>query len=257
MKFQLSTPVLLLLFYCVQLSAGQATVQFSAETITSVPQQGEQQGKIYVGDDRMRTETNINGSTMIQIIDIRNQTAYMLNSGEKTYMRRQAAGAAASGAGEVKTGDPCAGMLNISCKKLGTETINNRPADKWEMTSQQGEDSSKMLTWIDQQRHIPVRQTMPDGSQMEMSMVGTETVKGRKTEKWVMKASRPGGQSQTSYQWYDPEIQMNIREEQPGGIVRELVNIRIGKQPASLFKVPSGYSEISIPGADAGQGQMY
>jgi hypothetical protein len=203
----------------------------------------------------MRTETDINDTTMIQIIDIKNQTAYMLNSEEKTYLRRQAAGTAMDDV-EQKTADPCAGMRNISCKKLGTETINNRPAEKWEMTTQQGGDSAEMLVWIDQKRRIPVRQTMPDGSQMEMSMVGTEKINGRKTEKWVMKASRPGGQSQTSYQWYDPEIQMNIREEQPGGMVRELVNIRIGKQPASLFKVPSGYTEISIPGGGTGQGSM-
>lgn len=257
MKFHASAVLLLVLFIAVPTMADQAAVQFSADTITSIPQQGEQHGKIYIGDDRMRTETQINDSTLIQIIDIKNQTAYMLNSREKTYMQRRAAGTATAGAGDNKGADPCAGMRNISCKKLGTEKVNNRPAVKWEITSQQGDEAGKMFTWIDQKRHIPVRQVMPDGSKMEMSLAGTETINGRKTEKWVMEASRPGGQSQVTYQWFDPEIQMNIREEQPGGVVRELENIRIGKQPASLFQVPAGYSEISISESPAGQGSRY
>ena len=40
---------------------------------------------------------------------------------------------------------------------------------------------------------------------------------------------------------------MNIREEQPGGFVSELRNIRMGKQPADLFTVPTDYKIMSMP----------
>ena len=57
----------------------------------------------------------------------------------------------------------------------------------------------------------------------------------------------PGGQTQVSYQWFDPELNTNIREEGPGGFMREMRNIKTGKQPVKLFTVPAGYEEISMP----------
>ena len=104
-----------------------------------------------------------------------------------------------------------------------------------------------MTVWIDQARKIPIRQILPDGSTMEMRFMGDETVNGRATEKWEMKITRPGGQSSVGYQWFDPELKTNIRQEQPGGFVSELRDIKIGKQPAGLFVVPSGYTLMSVP----------
>jgi hypothetical protein len=82
---------------------------------------------------------------------------------------------------------------------------------------------------------------------MEMRLVGSETLNGRTVEKWEMTATRPGGQSSVAHQWFDPELNINIREEQPGGFVSELRNISIGKQPADLFTVPNGYKIMSMP----------
>jgi hypothetical protein len=132
-------------------------------------------------------------------------------------------------------------MQNLLCNRLGVESVNGRPAEKWELVNSAQEQSGKMVIWIDQERRIPVRQSLPDGASMEMRLVGRETLDGRNTEKWEMKATRPGGQSSVAYQWFDPELNMNIREEQPGGFVSELRNIRIGKQPVDLFAVPPGY----------------
>ena len=54
----------------------------------------------------------------------------------------------------LKGGDPCAGREGATCKKLGTETINGRTCDKWEIT----EKSGKMETyWMDQKLHFPIK----------------------------------------------------------------------------------------------------
>ena len=103
-----------------------------------------------------------------------------------------------------------------------------------------------MTQWVDAERGIPVRSEAPDGTRMTLEMKGVETVNGRTAEKWEMTLERPDAPTQRSYQWYDPELELAIREEFPGGYVRELTDIRVGPQPASLFRVPDGYREISL-----------
>ncbi|MGB7933928.1 MAG: DUF4412 domain-containing protein [Gammaproteobacteria bacterium] len=224
-----------------------------------MPQQESRQGRMYIGNDQVRTDINVGDKTMIQIIDIRQQTAYILDPGQKTYMERKAGpGELNPGAGDPgKDSDPCAGMQNLACSRVGVESVNGRPAEKWELENTASGQSGKMVIWLDQERHIPVRQILPDGATMEMRLVGSETLNGRKVEKWEIKSTRPGGQSSIAYQWFDPELNMNIREEQPGGFVSELRNIRIGKQPADLFTVPTGYTMMSMPkgGVPGQQGQ--
>ena len=45
-----------------------------------------------------------------------------------------------------------------------------------------------------------------------------------------------------------------IREELPGGYVRELRNIKVGKQAADLFTIPAGYQRQEIPAQTMGMG---
>ncbi len=224
----------------------QAAIEFSADTVDSHPQYGDHKGHIYVGRDRMRTDYEMNGEQIIQIIDLARQQAIVIDPARKSYMRRQA-GKAGMGAPPAPAGDmnPCANMQNLSCKDAGTEMVNGRRTHKWVITG--AGQSGSMVFWLDEQRKIPVRQEMPDGSLMEMREVGNEVVNGRKTEKWELTSHLANGQSQTSTQWYDPELNFNIREEQPGGFTRNLVNIRPGRQPDSLFSVPAGFTEQSMP----------
>jgi len=228
-------------------AAAQSTVEFSADTIESSPQQGEHAGKLYIGKNKVRTEYEMNGQTIIQIIDLDKQEAVIINPAERSFMRRHA-GQQEMQQGMTKTDKgPCAGMQNLTCKKGGVEMVNGRKARKWEVASVANEQGGVMEFWLDEERHIPVRQIMPDGSTMEARMVGSETVNGRKAEKWEMTANYPGGQSMTTYQWFDPSLQMIIKEEQPGGFTRSLKNIKQQHQPDKLFSVPAGYKEISLP----------
>ena len=252
MRYSLIFSLISLLFTPALAGADQGHVQFSAELFQSMPQQEPQQGRIYVGGDSVRTDMNVGGRSMIQIVDMKQQTAYMLDPDQKSYVERS------GGTGEMMPGvggtaqaeNPCAGMQNITCKRIGMETVNGRPTEKWELENTRQGQSGKMTVWLDQARRMPIRQEMPDGSTMEMKLIGKETLDGRETEKWEMKATRPGGQSSVSYQWFDPQLKINIRQEMPGGFISELRNIKVGTQPADLFIVPPGYKMMSIPEGD-------
>ena len=51
-------------------------------------------------------------------------------------------------------GDPCTGHEGATCKKVGTESIDGRSCDKWEMTEKGG----KVETfWMDQKLHFPIK----------------------------------------------------------------------------------------------------
>lgn len=244
MPMKLLIPALwLLLLPAHPVIAAEPLIQFSADTVASAPQRGTQNGRLYIGDGKVRTEMDMNGNTLIQIMDVDSQTAYMLNTEQKTYMQRKGAQASMP-ADSTGKATPCDGMPGITCRKAGEETISQRPAVKWELANPAAGDDEKLYYWIDKERNIPLRQLMPDGSRLEMELVGTEKINGRKTEKWKMTASRPGNADQITWQWYDPEIRMNIREELPGGALREIRNIRIAPQPAELFTVPEGYKEL-------------
>lgn len=246
MRIQLLIPVILLLITSAAPQAAPDTVEFSADLIQSIPQQGDMNGRIYVGNDQLRTEFNIGDQTMVQIVDMKNQTTYMLDSRSRSYMKHQAgAGDLMTGGGQSQDANPCAGMEHIKCELLGVESVNGRPARKWEFENTIQEQSNRMLVWIDEERKIPVRQLTPDGASMILRQVGRETVNGRDTEKWEMTITDSEGKSSKGYQWYDPVLKMNVREEQPGGYLRELRNIQTGVQPPSLFTVPPDYSEVS------------
>jgi outer membrane lipoprotein-sorting protein len=225
-------------------AAEESSVQFSADTVTSAPQRGEQNGKLYVGDGMTRTEMDMNGNTLIQIIDLNSLTAYMINTEQKTYIQRKATPASMP-ADAASQASPCTGMPGVTCKKVGEEKIGQRQTVKWELVNPSAGDGESLYYWIDKERNIPLRQIMPDGSRLEMQLEGTENVNGRTTEKWKLTASRPGSEDQLTWQWYDPELKMNIREEQPGGMLREIRNIKVAPQPATLFTVPEDYQELS------------
>jgi len=232
----------------MNVQSAQAGVEFSADTVESHPQQGEHKGKLYVGKNKVRTEYEIDGQTIIQIIDLDKQEAVIIDPSEKTFMRRSAGQQEMVPQGMGKTNrNPCAGMQNLSCKEGGIEMINGRKARKWVITSLADEQGGNMQFWLDEERKIPIRQIMPDGSSMEARMLGTESVNGRNAEKWEMTAIYPNGQTMVTNQWYDPTLQMILREEQPGGFTRNLINIKQHAQPEKLFSIPAGYKEVSLP----------
>lgn len=231
-------------------SADLSGVPFSAETRQSSPQ-GTSSGKMYVGKNRMRIEMDQGGQQVVQIIDNDKQAQLILYPSQHSYMEFQGPGPGSSASPQTPASggklDPCAGLQGARCNKLGVESINGRTADKWQMSVTQQGKTMQMTSWIDADRGIPLRTETSEGQRMDLRMLGIENVGGRQVEKWEMSSSAPNQPAQRSTQWYDPVLKLAIREEFPGGFVRELINIREGEPPSSLFSIPAGYQKVTPP----------
>jgi len=221
-------------------------IEFSAKAVQHYPQGKPRIAVISVGDDGVRREYQLNQQTIIDIYRPSKQTRWVIYPKQLAY--RQYKGV------KIKTGmarstkpistNPCTEGSNQRCRLLGRENINGRLADKWEVNRSIKGKIIKALIWVDVQRGQALRQFFPDGSRVELLQLKDEMINGRKTEKWILKSTQPGGKIEQTYQWYDPQLGIIIKESIPGGYVRELRDIKVGKQPAVLFKVPAGYHEL-------------
>ena len=222
-------------------STGQ--VEFSADLVQSGPQGMTSEGRIFVGRYGVRTEMSQDGKKVVQVHDKKNQVTRILFPEQRSYMEQPGPGPAPGSSGKGMVTNPCQGMPGAQCRNLGKETISGRTAVKWEVTIDQQGQTLRSTQWIDAERGMPLRQETERG-RMELIMVGVEQLAGRKVEKWQMEISAEGQPLQTMTQWFDPQLSLAIREEFPGGMVREMRNIRVGTQDPSLFTVPSGYQKI-------------
>lgn len=227
-----------------------AGVQFSAETVQTTAQGQTTTGKIFVGDNRVRTEGTQNGQQFVQIADNANGVSYIVVPDQRSYMEMRVPAAAPLPQG--KPADPCANLQGVTCKKVGSEAIGGRAATRWEMTSSAGGQTRSMTQWIDDERGTPLRVQASDGSVNESKLLGKEQYEGRNVEKWETTMTRAGQQPAVSVQWLDPELGVPVRGKAPDGSTFELRGIRVGTQPADLFSVPAGFQKITPPQAQPG-----
>ncbi|QVL50469.1 MAG: hypothetical protein KFB96_08610 [Thiocapsa sp.] len=225
-------------------------VQFSADMISQGSDGQAETVKMFVGDGRMRKEMTQQGQEVIQIIDQNRGMMWVLFPDRQTYMEQGGApgeGAPAPAPPPTAETDPCAGMPGLTCRRAGEEAVGGRAAVKWDMVMTHEGQSMNGTLWIDAERAIPLKHEMSNGEKMELVMVGTETMEGRQVERWEMTTTAPDQPPTRVLQWYDPELKLSVREEFPGGGVRELKSIRIGAQPDHLFAVPAGYTRMEMP----------
>ncbi len=98
------------------------------------------------------------GGKMSMIVDGDSKMAYMLMPEAQMYMEFPADAKSPMmqrmpNVRDYKS-DPCAGRQDVSCKKVGTETVNGRSCDKWETTDKAGK---KETFWIDQKLRFPIK----------------------------------------------------------------------------------------------------
>ena len=234
--------------FCAAMGASAAepsNVQFSAQVVKSTPDKKTHQSQIYVGDNQVRLEYEIDSQTRVEIYDMKNQRALLLVPQQASYMERKVPQEEQINPMLPPTeSNPCSRIREAQCKLLGSESLYGREVTKWEMVVQHEGKTLRSLHWMDEERHMPLREQWPDGSVSELRLMGDETLHGRATERWEMKNSQPDGESVTSTQWYDPELQIAIREELSGDYYRELRDIRVAPQPAHLFTVPANYQRV-------------
>lgn len=230
--------------------AFEVAVEFSATAIQTVPARPEFQAHMYVSKHAVRTDSKLNNIPVIEIVNSKSQTRSLLVPKDKIYIQQKSNKTSSIDiGGKSASKNPCKGLADTTCKKLGKEKINDRQTEKWEFVVKRDGQSYRSLHWIDVKRRMPVREFFPDGTVTELLFKGKEKMNGRQTEKWLMQMTRADGQQMTSTQWYDPELKMSIREEMQGGFIRELREIKTGKQDKKLFKVPTGYTKVEqLPG---------
>jgi len=78
----------------------------------------------------------------------------------------------------------------------------------------------------------------------ESKKLGTETLQGRTVQKWKCQHPEFG----TVTQWFAPKLGTVVRDRTPNGEIQELRNIRVGKQPAQLFRFPEkkGFEKVPV-----------
>ncbi|MES9936902.1 MAG: hypothetical protein ABW153_10690 [Sedimenticola sp.] len=237
-------PLLLIGVHAGQVSvAAPSTVQFSADTYQKGQNGQESMGKIYVGDGMMRTEMQQSGQQVIQIMDTKRQAAWVLYPAHRSYME-MSGGSMPANQSSGAAANPCQGLAGAQCRKLGQESVSGRAATKWEVNLTQQGKSYQSYQWLDNERGLVLRQES-SGGRSELKLLGMEKLEGRTVEKWEMNFSQGKQPAQRSYRWFDPELNLAVREEFPGGFVREMKNIRVAPQDPSLFTLPAGYKKIT------------
>jgi hypothetical protein len=216
--------------------ASVADKEFSADAVVSIPGQQSTTSKLFVGESVVRTETQTADGVIIDIVFTDKGKLIKLNTRHKQFIEMPVQKLSPAG-----DSNPCSRIRNASCTFMGNETIDGLETQKWQIIASKQGKNVRTLHWVDVNRQLAVREFFNDGSMAEMKLEAHENINGRDTERWIRTISRPDGSTVSSYQWYDPQLEISIKESLPGGYVRELKNIIVKKQNAELFIVPQGY----------------
>ena len=235
----------LLLQFSYSVSAVELDVEFSANAIQVAPGRPSLQSKMYVSRAAVRTEMTRNGQYVVDITYPREGKRLLLFPDKKMYMEQTGLTLSPSRS-DKSARTPCEGMPKSSCQKLGQETLRSISVEKWQVERSVNGKPFRSLHWIDVNRKLAIKEMLPDGSVSELIMLGKGKLDGRDVEQWESRYYNPSGQSSTAKQWYDLELKIVIREEQENGYLRELTNIKVGKQDKSLYSLPAGYKKMLV-----------
>jgi hypothetical protein len=142
--------------------------QFSADIAVSSPEGQAIKGKMFFDKGKVRMDMNSQRGEMSTITDSATQTTYVLMHEQKMYMETQVGGPGGRRRGpkmpdiKAMSENPCASEKDVTCKKVGTETMNGRSCDKWEFTAKDAKQNRTV--WIDQKTHVPIKSVGADGT---------------------------------------------------------------------------------------------
>ncbi|HTY13160.1 MAG TPA: DUF4412 domain-containing protein [Candidatus Omnitrophota bacterium] len=148
------------------------------------------------------------------------------------------------------------------------QTMNSKVyfgTDKWR--SDMEKNGSKMMSIVRMDKNV-VWMVMPaNKSYMEMALttdqkvgmtqkapgeikrtkLGTETINGVVCDKYEVIYTGKSGTTKM-FQWLSKDMIPVKSQAEDGSWAMEMKNIKMGKQPVSLFSVPAGFSKMSMPG---------
>ncbi|MGZ4822306.1 MAG: DUF4412 domain-containing protein [Terriglobales bacterium] len=171
------------------------TPQFSADMKGTGRDGQDLNGKIFWGGGgNLRMDMHPQGGRdASNIKNIGKKTSYVVMHEQRMYMEMNVDNPMSRrmSNSDIKPFDsnhPCADREGYTCTRLGSETVNGRSCDKWEV---KGPDGNSTL-WIDQKLHFPIRSVSSNGHTFD------------------------------------------------------LINVKEGPQPASVFEVPAGYRKMDL-----------
>jgi hypothetical protein len=138
------------------------------------PVNRDMSGKIYVGQGAMRMDMNGEAGHEANIITtFATKTVDIVMPQQHMYMEHRA-GENAMHHGPDTTDvhpydpkNPCASDPGSTCKNLGTESVNGRSADHWQITHKDGSVSN---VWIDNSLHFPIK-TVSGGTTWQLTNI--------------------------------------------------------------------------------------
>lgn len=228
-----------LLWPAISVWAGWFGADFSAEVVQGTTQGQSVRGKMYVGQGRVRTEMKQNDQLLIEIIDPGKGQAWMLDEGRKVYRQRAVPKVS------VPRGDthsPCDGVEGTDCRQMPDELLNGRNARKW-LLRIKGKERQQ---WHDSVHDFPIQVVESGQVIMAKVFIGAETLNGRPVERWRTLQQNDKTVVENE-QWYDPQLNIAIRQVAKDGSFRELRNIQLGAQADALFELPQGYRKLEAP----------
>jgi len=149
-----------------------ADIQMSS--MQANPVNRDMSGKLYVSPQAMRMDMQGEGAREANIITtFATQTVDIIMPQQRMYMEHRAGenpmhrGPNTSDVHPYDPKNPCASDPGSTCKNMGTETINGRSADHWQITHKDGTVSD---IWIDNSLHFPIK-TVSGGTTWQLTNI--------------------------------------------------------------------------------------
>jgi hypothetical protein len=139
------------------------------------PANRDMNGKIYVSQGAMRMDMQ-GGGPMGQAIIINTfatKTVDILMPQQRMYMEHKAGdnpmhrGPNTSDVHPYDPKNPCSADPDTTCKDLGTETVNGRTTEHWQITHKDGNISD---VWLDNSIHFPIK-TVSGGTTWQLTNI--------------------------------------------------------------------------------------
>ena len=220
-------------------------IQFSANAVMSTPGRADVSTHLYYSSGRIRKEFFYYGEPVIQILDANKHISLMCFTDQQLCYENKTLEQINIGI-ESAIVSPCDNNSSLQCENLGEKTLNKRTAIEWKIISKQGEKELVSHLWLDAELKIPVKQTLFNGTSIELQWLGSEKLDKRDTEKWRQRITLANGEIQESFQWFDKELKISIRESFPNGNSQELKHIVVENLPDKLFTMPVGFEKKII-----------
>lgn len=177
--------------------SSSAAQEFSADVVTT-PARGTNTMRLYVGKTKLRVQTLQGGQSEGSAIwDLDQHSMIIVMDQNRTYIggtNSVLANAMMNGAGTpamwrffrpTNANDPCtdwnaivlpyaqqdsANRPHFTCKSLGNDAVNGRAAQKWAVTSTNGNETRSGYAWIDSKLHV-VSKSQDESSTMELANI--------------------------------------------------------------------------------------